>query len=374
MNDMSSNMSKHDILRIADERLEDKLEEHLIEIHENIEKEFTRMSSTLSLGSPSSINSASTPKNIGSPHSVSRQRSDSIPVTTTSTVSTVTESGAVPIGHLCLNEKCDYTVCIFHRTLADYLKTFFTALKVGGGAPIQLEEIDQCINLPGKPRKRSGTLLMTAFRRTTKREKNEDQISFLIEVISESASQTVALRYYSALSNLSVPDVQKLVECALWKIMEGLRQTQSKSSCSGLLKYITSKPQESIQLFLSYVYGKSLPASIYVRHPKEGDINVDYFFKRNQSQGPAGQNDISGAHISSEKKSLEVETKVCSNNPNIPSPPANKSDALARINEIELQIHQAKTSISELNKAVSKLNLTVDKLEGHVIELKSLCN
>merc|ERR1712087_973383 len=38
INGMGSNMSKRDIFKIADERVEDQLEDHLIEIHENMEK------------------------------------------------------------------------------------------------------------------------------------------------------------------------------------------------------------------------------------------------------------------------------------------------------------------------------------------------
>merc|ERR1712087_435065 len=416
INGMGSNMSKRDIFKIADERVEDQLEDHLIEIRENMEKEFSRMSSTLtSLGSPSSTNS---PTNIGSPdsisrqasksvpvtttstlqtttesgavpigHSISRQASESVPVTTTSTLQTTIESGAVPIGHLCIREKCKFTPCIFFNILTDYLKTLFTALKLGGGAPIQLEAIDQCIDLPGKARKRSNVLPIS-FKRSTKREKKEEQISFLIDVVSESTSQTLALRYYSALSNLSASDVQKLAECALWKIMEGLQETQSKSSCNAILKSITTKPQEYIHVFLSYVQGKPLPTSIHVCHPKDGNINVNNFFKRNQSQKKTGQKDIPlmfpqkkhrakrsipsflKSPIVSENKSHVVETKVSSSNP-VPNLPTKKSDALKRIREIELQLQQTIASISELNTTVGELNLAVGKLEVEVNEMRS---
>merc|ERR1712087_2833 len=396
INGMGSNMSKRDIFKIADERVEDQLEDHLIEIRENMEKEFSRMSSTLtSLGSPSSTHS---PTNLGSPnsisrqasksvpvtttstlqtttesgavpigHSISRQASESVPVTTTSTLQTTIESGAVPIGHLCIREKCKFTPCIFFNILTDYLKTLFTALKLGGGAPIQLEAIDQCIDLPGKARKRSNVLPIS-FKRSTKREKKEEQISFLIDVVSESTSQTLALRYYSALSNLSASDVQKLAECALWKIMEGLQETQSKSSSNAILKSITTKPQEYIHVFLSYVQGKSLPTSIHVCHPKDGYINVNNFFKRNQSQKKTGQKDKS--NIVSEKKSHVVETKESSSNP-VPNLPTKKSDALKRIREIELQLQQTIASISELNTTVGELNLAVGKLEVEVKEMRS---
>merc|ERR1712087_693912 len=406
INGMGSNMSKRDIFKIADERVEDQLEDHLIEIRENMEKEFSRMSSTLtSLGSPSSTNS---PTNIGSPdsisrqaiesvpvtptsplqtttesgavpigHSISRQASESVPVTTTSTLQTTIESGAVPIGHLCIHEECKFTPCIFFNILTDYLKTLFTALKLGGGAPIQLEAIDQCIDLPGKARKRSNVLPIS-FKRSTKREKKEEQISFLIDVVSESTSQTLALRYYSALSNLSASDVQKLAECALWKIMEGLQETQSKSSCNAILKSITTKPQEYIHVFLSYVQGKPLPTSIHVCHPKDGNINVNNFFKRNQSQKKTGQKDISRlsipsslkSNITSEKKSHVVETKESSSNP-VPNLPTKKSDALKRIREIELQLQQTIASISQLNTTVGELNLAVGKLEVEVKEMRS---
>jgi len=249
-------------------------------------------------------------------------------------------------------------------------------LKLGGGAPIQLEEIDQCIDLPGKARKRSNVLPIS-FKRSTKREKKEEQISFLIDVVSESTSQTLALRYYSALSNLSASDVQKLAECALWKIMEGLQETQSKSSCNAILKSITTKPQEYIHVFLSYVHGKSLPTSIHVCHPKDGNINVNNFFKRNQSQKKTEQKDISSVSIPSflksnitSKKSHVVETKESSSNP-VPNLPTKKSDALKRIREIEFQLQQTIASISELNTTVGELNLAVGKLEVEVNEMRS---
>jgi len=370
---MNANMSKSDILKIADERLEDKLEEHLIEIHENIEKEFSRMSSTLSLGSPSSSRSISSPKNMGSPDSISREACSSNPVTTTSTLQTITESEAYPCGHLCLNEKCCISPCIFFRTLNDYLKTLFTALKVGGGAPIKLDVIGKCIMLPGRSAKRNSVSLMSPFGRRTKREKKEDQISFLIDVVSESTSQTLALRYYSALYDLEDSEVQKLVECGLWKIMEGLRQNQSKSTYNAILKSITTKPQDYIQSFLTNVYGRPLDAEINIQHPREGQLTADLFFKRNYSLDNLGENDISDMAIPSFLNSNGVETKVCSSNPDVPSPLTNKS-ALKRIGEIDLKIIQTQRFITKLNRTVADLNQTVSSLQEELTEIKSSLN
>merc|ERR1712076_296749 len=115
--------------------------------------------------------------------------------------------------------------------------------------------------------------------------------------------------------------------------------------------------------------GKSLPTSIHVCHPKEGNINVNNFFKRNQSQKKTGQKDIK-SNITSEKKSHVVETKESSSNP-VPNLPTKKSDALKRIREIEFQLQQTIASISELNTTVGELNLAVGKLEVEVNEMRS---
>jgi len=213
-------------------------------------------------------------------------------------------------------------------------------------------------------------LLMSTFRRSAKRERQEDQISFLIDVVSESTSQTLALRYYSALCNLTeVSDVKKLVECALWKIIKGLRETHSKSSCSAILKSITIEPQKYIQLFLSDVYGRNLPAAIRVCHPQDGNITANYFFKRNHSLENPGHDDVSDMDIPSFLTSNGMETKIYSSNPDL-SPPANMSP-LERINHIDSKILQTKKYISKLNTTVNQLNQTVSKLQEELTAIKS---
>merc|ERR1719150_1725731 len=143
------------------------------------------------------------PKNVGGPNitsrqriesvATSRQRSESVPTsititttkTSTSTVQIIAESKVVQATHLCLQDKCASSSCIFYRTLSDYLKTFFTALEIGGGASIELEHIDQCVDLPGNEKKQLCTSPTTRTSTGSGNgEKKEGQIFFLIDVVS----------------------------------------------------------------------------------------------------------------------------------------------------------------------------------------------
>lgn len=342
-------LSRSDILRIAEERLEDKLEEHLIEIHDSIEKEFSRLTSNYSIGSPTSTSSFHSPQNSRSPD-VGFRSNECIPVTTTTTTSqVVTRKAPVQSGHLCEDQKCTFTPCVFLRTIFEYLNTFFRALKCGGGAPIELEEINQRVDLPGKGRRRSTVRRMTIFRKGNKRESKEEQIFLLTDAVSDFTARTLVLRYYSALLLLSESDGQKLAEGALWKIMDGLRVEQANQNYQAILKSITNNPQNFIKKALSYVSERSLPlpfqTSIHVLHPQDGNISLDDFFAKNNFHNTRVRNPSSVFEPF---------------NSNLPSPISQKA-ALARLEDLDTQLHQTIMTLKRLEDEVRELRSFVNK-------------
>jgi len=301
---MKCSLSKHDFLKIADDCLEDKLEEHLLEINENIEKEFARMSSSLSekclLGSPSG-----SPKYSSSDAAVSYGNESPVSTTTLQTITETKVMSSTQSFEEASNRSS--TPNVFTQTLMDYLKLFFDAMNRGGGAPIHLEEIDQFVALPGKAHKK-GIFATTPFRRKDKRDKKEERLYFLINVVSEKTARTLGLLYDFALCHTSPSDGQKLAEFALWKIIEGLREDHPKNSCRDILKSVT-KNNQFMQKFLSYVCERPLDVgNIQELHSLYGSPTADDFFG----------------------KKIRFTTK---------------SDAIKRINEIDSQLHQTRMTL-----------------------------
>lgn len=296
-----------------------KLEAYMNSINDNIEQEFNRM---IILN-----------KNLTALKSLSSRFSceSNATTTTTSTVQAITEKGSVSNMNLYQDEKYPHTPEFFFQTLMEHIKSFLGALKSGGGAPIKLKEIAQCIELPGKQHKQNGVSRMSS-------KKREQQIYFLIDVVSEQTSQILTTRHSSALSKVSRSDGQKLAECALWKIMDGLREDYTTQTCNAILKCITKKPQDAAQKFLSYVCKRSLPVSFHV--VMYDNIAVDKFF--------AERYFAEGNESGQEEKSF--------NNSDISSPLAKKSDQFAqKINNTASQLHQAQLLLGRLEAEVIKL-------------------
>jgi len=194
-----------------------------------------------------------------------------------------TESKAVPA-----------TVSTFLQTFTKNLKMLLTALgRIPIMAPseaiIRLEAINQDVPLPG--------LIIPLDEKKDKESKIEElttgcpkgqekTVIFLIAVVSEFTSQTLAQRYFSILSNLITSDVDKFAEYAVWNVIEGLRERYCKSSPDEILKFITNQPQKYIQELCSYVdrsYLPSMNVKLNLKFSKEFEICAGGLFKKSET-------------------------------------------------------------------------------------------
>jgi len=216
------------------------------------------------------------------------------------------------------------SVC--YQVFNGYVTNFFCRIQYGHGEPIDLKEVGHTVRLP------FGNLTCIPGVKCILEHKQA-----LID-IAQLLSCALCLQYYPLIPDLTLSDIHKIAECAMWKLVEGIRELKFQS-CQEILDYVTKDPTKYVNTFLTDVYIRCLPAAVYVSDMKSGKVNVDNFFKKHQALGSVNKGSFQDLKVTPDF----VRTKITL---------------------VTSCLHQNKERISHLN-------LTVGKLEDELKALKA---